>query len=408
MRGVRREAATLALFAMQRARNKPKRNLATGLAVAVCSAGLCCVTAFLAPGTAAVSPQESHTNTRLLNAEQGREIVRVAEEHERPARGTRDCSHLVHEIYALAGFEYPYASSFDLYAGSENFERVRTAQPGDLIVWPGHAGIVFDATQHSFYSLLRSGLQVEDYQAAYWKSRGKPRFLRYVIAKSGSVEAAAERRASRAVARGKHGSTEATLEERTDSESSMARRSATETSERTAVFGPPLAAKPREIPASILIAEGRKPPTNDEVEAAISELSSAAGNVLRTNEPLMLGTPVVIYDLLAIERVEIKHDHGWAHLQVDFRVTVAGASTDLQKRSEKVHWELRRTKSGWQAVAPLDRTYVPRDVAVRVLAGQLAQLTQSDGAAKHSDTVMREEAELAKVLNALLEEKLGE
>lgn len=369
--------------------------------MAVCSAGLCCVTALLAPSNAAASPQESHANTRLLNAEQGREIVRVAEEHHQPARGMRDCSHLVHEIYARAGFDYPYASSFDLYGGSENFVRVRTAQPGDLIVWPGHAGIVFDTTQHSFYSLLRSGLQVEDYQAPYWKSRGKPRFLRYVVAKSGSVEVAAERFPSRTDARGKHGSTEPALEE---PESSMTRRSATETSERTAVYGPPLAAKAREIPASILIAEGRKPPTNDEVEAGISELSSAAGNVLRTNEPFVLGTPVVIYDQLAIERVEIKHDHGWAHLEVNSRVVLADAGTDLQKRSEKVHWELRRTKSGWQAVAPLDRMYVPRDVAVRVLAAQLAQLTQSHGAAKHSDTVLREEAELAKLLNALLEE----
>lgn len=363
----------------------------------------------MALGNAGASAQESGANGRLLNVQQGREIVRVAEERQRPPRGTRDCSHLVHEIYSRAGFDYPYASSFDLYAGSENFERVRVAQPGDVIVWPGHAGIVFDVTQHSFYSLLRSGLQVEDYQAPYWKARGRPRFLRYVVDKGGSVEAAANRAAQR-----KHGSTEGTSSLATAKPISGAiaepepepKRSATEASERTAVvYGPPLVAKPREIPASILVAEGRKPPTSDEVEAGISELSSAAGNVLRTNEPLMLGTPVVIYDQLAIERVEIKHDHGWAHLQVDSKMLIADAGTDLQKRSEKVHWELRRTRTGWQAVAPLDRTYVPRDVAVRVLASQLAALTQSDGAAKGSETVLREEAELAKLLGVLLEQK---
>lgn len=393
----------MAYSRMQTARNGRER--ARLSRVVVCSAGVWFVAASLAPANAHAFPQDSRSNTRLLTATQGREIVRVAEGHRQPARGTRDCSHLVHEIYGLAGFDYPYASSFDLYAGSENFERVRVVQPGDLIVWPGHAGIVFDATQHSFYSLLRSGLQVEDYQAPYWKSRGKPRFLRYVIAKSGSVETATERPASRTAAPGKHGSTQAGVEERADSESSTTKRSAVETSQRTAVYGPPVAAKPSEIPASILIAEGRKPPTNDEVEASISELSSAAGNVLRTNEPLVLSTPVVIYDQLAIERVEIKHDHGWAHLVVDSKALIADAGTDLHKRSEKIHWELRRTKSGWQAVAPLDRTYVPRDVAVRVLAAQLAQLTQSDGAAKHSDVVLRQEAELAKLLNALLEDK---
>ena len=137
----------------------------------------------------------------------------------------------------------------------------------------------------------------------------------------------------------------------------------------------------------------------------ISELSSAAGNVLRTDEPLTLGTPVVIYDQLAMERVEIKRDHGWAHLQIESSLSIANAGTDVKKRSEKVRWELRRTKAGWEAVAPLDRTYVPRDVAVRMLAAQLAQLTQSDGAARHGEVVLREETQMVSLLSALLENK---
>jgi len=70
-----------------------------------------------------------------------------------------------------------------------------------------------------------------------------------------------------------------------------------------------------------------------------------------------------------------------------------------------VRWELRRTESGWEALLPSDRTYVPRDVAVRALAARLAQLTQTEGAASHEEQSVREEAQLASLLNALLQNK---
>ncbi len=95
-----------------------------------------------------------------------------------------DCSHLVHAIYERAGFPYAYAPSSDLYAGVEGFERVKQPQPGDLVVWRGHAGIVIKPSQHIFFSYMRSGPGTDDFQTPYWKSRGRPRFYRYV--KNGS------------------------------------------------------------------------------------------------------------------------------------------------------------------------------------------------------------------------------
>ncbi len=86
-------------------------------------------------------------------------------------RGKPDCSHLVHQIYRFTGFEYPYASSFDLYEGSDNFVRVKTPQPGGLIAWQGHIGIVIDPTERSFYSSVRSGLRADYYDTAYWRAR---------------------------------------------------------------------------------------------------------------------------------------------------------------------------------------------------------------------------------------------
>src|SRR5215469_6255944 len=122
------------------------------------------------------APQELPSVTRLLTSKEGRAIVNAAWDYERQERGTPDCSHLVHQIYLLAGFDYPYASSFDLYAGSENFRRVKSPQIGDLIIWPGHVGIVLDPVQHTFYSSVHSGLQAEFYDGPYWRARGRPRF----------------------------------------------------------------------------------------------------------------------------------------------------------------------------------------------------------------------------------------
>ena len=375
----------------------------------VCACGL---SAPLAAAQETASPQESFARTRLLNAEEGRAIVNAAWEEALPARGTQDCSHLVHKIYASAGFEYPYASSFDIYAGSENFERVKTPQSGDVIAWRGHVGIVVDPAGHSFYSLVRSGLDAQDYDGPYWRSRGRPRFYRYVVGGPANLVAEKTIAPTRGTARTRPSSAATVAEEREEDASSPAKRSPTAASERTAViYGPPApvpaaAAKTVvEIPASIVIGEGQQKPTRQEVAEAILEVNDTAGSVLGSDEPLKPGLPVVIFDHLSVERVEFKRDRGWAHLQVDSRATIGSAGAVVKAKREKVLWELKRTESGWEAVTPVDRRYVPHDVAVRVLAQQLARLTESDGAAQHQDNVLRQEGQLASLLSALLEKK---
>jgi hypothetical protein len=91
-----------------------------------------------------------------------------------------DCSHLVHAIYKQAGFSYPYMPSSDLYAGVEGFERVKKPEPGDLVVWRGHVGIVIKPSRHLFFSVLSTGAGIDDYTAPYWKHRGQLRFYRFV------------------------------------------------------------------------------------------------------------------------------------------------------------------------------------------------------------------------------------
>jgi len=353
-----------------------------------------------AQSTAAAS--QSGRNFRLMTAAEGREIVSGALEQEQVASGAQDCSHVVHEFYVDAGFEYPYASSFEIYTGNENFARVKMPRAGDLIAWPGHVGIVVNPVEHSFYSLVSTGLETQYYDGPYWKSRGRPRFYRYKVVAAGILNA------------------RKTLPTQRNSNTTNQRRGAAvleesspvEMSERTANnYGPQIPETPdvpdatAEIPSSIIIATGNKQPTRDEIADGISELSNGAGRILRSDDPTRLQLPLVIFERFEVEKVEIKRDHGWAHLKVATRVLLAGGAVDSKRRNERVRWELRRTKSGWEAVLPTDRTYVPQDAAIRNLAAQLARLTESDGAAAHQETVLRQESQLANLLSGLLEKK---
>jgi cell wall-associated NlpC family hydrolase len=86
----------------------------------------------------------------------------------------------VNYVYRRAHLPYRYASSEELYEGVDSFQRVYEPMPGDLIVWKGHVGIVTDPNENRFVSVLRSGVKTDDYLSRYWKSRGRPRFLRYL------------------------------------------------------------------------------------------------------------------------------------------------------------------------------------------------------------------------------------
>ncbi|HET6931038.1 MAG TPA: NlpC/P60 family protein [Candidatus Acidoferrum sp.] len=387
-----------------------------GLALAL---GLVCLTG-AAPAraqNAADAPPEKPSATRLLTVEEGRSIADAALQQDNPEPGTLDCSHLIHAIYGNAGFEYPYASSFELFAGHENFARVRYPRAGDLIVWPGHVGIVVDPLQHSFSSLVSTGFDVQDYESAYWRSRGRPRFYRYKVP-SGAVLTAAKIAPSRHAANPNRPPGAGTLiEARPRGETSDLTQPTKVASERsTLVYGPMApeapeeateASEPFEIPTSMIVATGPKPPTREEVAEGISELTDATGNLLRKDDPFKARSPVVIVEQFSVLKVETKRDHGWARLQVESRVSIDSGTIQRKTRRENVRWELRRVPAGWEVVTPQDRTYVPHDVAVKDLAAHLAQLTQGEaatpsGATPPRATLVQQESHIANLLSALL------
>lgn len=120
------------------------------------------------------------TAGRSLNKSDRLSLVSLALYSRRRWDAESDCSHLVHAIYQEAGFPYSYAPSSDLYAGVEGFQRVKAPKTGDLVVWRGHVGIVTKPSQHLFFSYMSAGPGIDDYEARYWKRRGRPRFYRYV------------------------------------------------------------------------------------------------------------------------------------------------------------------------------------------------------------------------------------
>src|SRR5260370_41142464 len=233
---------------------KANWRVARGIAVAVCLAGGWMVVgssarAQAAPAAqtkaqAAPAEQGSPLTFRLLNWKEGRSIVDAAKDQDQTERDTQDCSHLVHQAYLDAGFEYPYANSFELYAGNENFQRVRHPRAGDLIVWPGHVGIVLDPIEHSFYSLVRTGLEAQDYLGTYWKARGRPRFYRDKVEKPEILTAVRAPAAPRAANSKKTRNTATLVEEQSPVAASNPHRPPKTASERTDNTSNPAAPRP--------------------------------------------------------------------------------------------------------------------------------------------------------------------
>jgi hypothetical protein len=356
----------------------------------------------------AAASQEGHREAyRLLTRDEGQAIVDAISAHHQSLRGKRakpDCSHLVNAIYDLAGFPYPYAKSADLYRGHASFVRVSAPQPGDLIVWRGHVGLVLDSRQHFFYSSLRSGLDSEDYTSAYWRKRGTPRFYRYRSASDQAILTARQvepRNSAEGSFRTQLVSQSTTDEPRknvtsrdsleplstSDDDSPIQHVSNAQENNRTA-------------PSNISINLGNKKPTTEQLKESISKTYQSVSQGLSADPLLHSKSTVVIFTQLRVERLEFKGKHGWADVSIDTEATLTAGALDKENRHDQQRWELQRAKTGWTIVAPTQNVYVPRAFAVRIFAQQLAQLTdQNSTSVSASDS---QQGRLASLLNTLL------
>jgi len=336
---------------------------------------------------------------RLLTPSEGLAILGAALDARHYADFPSDCSHLVHELYGRAGFPYEYASSSDLYAGIDEFRRVASPQPGDLAVWRGHAGIVVNPTQHSFFSALSSGLGVDAYDSPYWKQPGGPRFYRYVKPGSSGVLSTSIRTAKlRPTALDKTELRETVADGPVPGgtkESSSDTLSPTKLAENRAVNA--------EIPQVVVVNSVRPKP--DQVGAAFLQTCTAWGESLRgldlfKPDQFRSDQSLIVFDHFEVKKVHLKGNQGWVEVQIDELVSLTRNKAEVQKRSERHRWALnRRDSQSWELTPWRNTIYLPQHLAAHVLAHELAKLTEDN---PENAGVTQEKAELAQLLTALL------
>ena len=298
-----------------------------------------------------------------------------------------DCSHLVHEVYERAGFSYDYIPSSEIYLGSEGFRRVTHPQPGDLVVWPGHVGILVSPAQHSFFSALNSGLGVDSYDSTYWKERGRPRFFRFVKQASSP---------NRVANRNVPGLKNTVLQ--------------------TNAGAAPLEATPQEVSRTVPEVEERIPaevvvprilvetakPAPEQISAALLQAMDKTGDALRGQDIFQLKRDLTVVGGFQVRQVKIKSDRGSAEVEMEEPASVNTGQLNLKTRRAKQRWILIRiAPDKWELLPPQPNLYLKHDDAVQVFAHQLAEMTDSGGS---SQEVARK-AQLAQLLQALLPAK---
>jgi len=311
----------------------------------------------------------------LLSATDGLSVIGAALESRGKAHTKGDCSHLVNAVYSRAGFPYSYVSSSDLYAGIEEFHRVQKSQPGDLVVWPGHVGIVVSPSDKTFFSALSTGAGVESYTSPYWKGRGTPRFYRYVKARG--------------------------MQREEISSPTQLQRAALATREEILAM-PTVERTSTDIqPPRVLIINSPKPKADLLTKALLSEIDTDADN-LRDVDVFKLARPLILVSKLEARTVKIHGDQGQLAVRITATLSVTGDDINLERRQETRTCALRRhDRKSWEVLFPQDAIYVRSGVAVRAFAHQLALLADADGDARN----LREKSQLAKMLNAILVEQ---
>jgi hypothetical protein len=295
---------------------------------------------------------------------------------------------LVHDVYERAGFPYGYVTSLELYIGNTNFTRVHKPQPGDLVVWRGHVGIVIDPAERSFFSSVRSGPDTQFYDSPYWRSRGTARFYRYMTKKplrGGATLEAARDANQEPSSRGAENRPQTAMNPLSSSNSGPA----------TDLSGSGEFEAPREI---VLQIAGRNP-TPDEVAAGFIEMNQRSAKSLRTCALNTLGKPIVIYREMHVSAVQIKGKHGTTLVSIEWLGTFPNSQAGSPAIWKEESLEFQKTKRGWVMSPTEEAVYISREVALQVLSVRLAQLAQNTSA---TSALEREQKEIIRVLNALI------
>jgi hypothetical protein len=338
--------------------------------------------------------REPPTVPGLLSPNEGLAILGAAlDSRHHHSDFTSDCSHFVHGLYERAGFPFEYASSSDLYEGSDEFRQVTTPQPGDLAVWHGHAGIVVNPAQHSFFSVLHSGPGVDSYDSPYWRQRGQPRFFRYLKpAPSGA------RKSSILTA-----SWQPTVLNDAEPYESAPDGRPTQTSERPSSEAAATAKLAKNMSVNsqafriVILTSVR--PKSDQVSSAFLQACNDSAEQLGARDLFRSAEPLVVFDHFEVKKVHITGNQGWIEIQLDELFSLAEGKAEIHKQSQRQLWALRREdKKSWQLTPSRNAIYLPQNTAERVLAHKLSQLTEET---PDSASGTQEKANLVRLLDVL-------
>jgi len=144
-------------------------------------------------------------------------------------------------------------------------------------------------------------------------------------------------------------------------------------------------------------------PSPDQVSAALLESFGDFEQSFRGRDLFKLSQSLTVFDQFEVQTVRTKGNQGWAEVQVNEVASLALGGAKVNRLAKRQRWSLRRRdKRGWELTLPQDTVYLPQDVAVRMLAHNLANLT--DGNPDSANTT-EQKAQLARLLASLLESK---
>jgi hypothetical protein len=145
-------------------------------------------------------------------------------------------------------------------------------------------------------------------------------------------------------------------------------------------------------------------PSTDQVRDALFESFKTTGEALRGMDVFTLYQSLVVFDSFEVTKIRLNKNDGWAEVSISGPSALVGGHANLKKHSEHQHWGLiRRDRDSWELALPPDAVYLPRAVAVRILAHQLAVLADSgSGSAPAPPDDKR--TQLARLLDVLLEQ----
>ena len=331
---------------------------------------------YRAGGKAAIRATKSldKSQSSLMDIDEGLSVIGTALESRSNGLFRLDCSHLVNTVYEHAGFPYSYVSSSDLYAGVVEFRRVTRPHVGDLVVWPGHVGIVVNPSENTFFSALSTGIGVESYSSAYWKERGTPRFYRYAKAATDDRQRAA----------GTSGLTRTALDASVNTEPKL-----------SVDVNPANLKFPR-----VQIIDSAKPQTREVTTALLLSLS-ADPEGLREADVFKLTRPLIVFSQIEVKAVKIHGHQGQVQVQIAALLSLDGGQVNSKEWQQIQAWPIRwRGHKSWELLLPQDAIYMPRETAIRVLAHQLSVLADTQPPAANP----RQKSQLAQMLNTILTE----